>query len=96
MTVSVRKNEIEKAKGAGREEGREGGQKKREREGRWGSKEKCGGSVSASDKSISLPPVGQNERLTLRADTAHINKRTSLCRYQLNCLGREHKKKKNR
>lgn len=66
MTVSVRKNEIEKAKGGVREGGREGGQKKkREREGRWGSKEKCGGSVSASDKSISLPPVGQNERLTL-------------------------------
>lgn len=64
MTVSVRKNEIEKAKGGEREGGREGGQKK-EREGRWGSKEKCGGSVSASDKSISLPPVGQNERLTL-------------------------------
>lgn len=38
--------------------------KGRER-GRQGKREKCGGSMSAADKSISLPPVGQRKRLTL-------------------------------
>lgn len=43
-------------------------ERKEERErGRRGKREKCGGSMSASDKGISLPPVGRSERLTLQA-----------------------------
>lgn len=44
----------EKKKGEGRESGP------------TGHREKCGGSMSASDKGISLPPVGQKERLTMQ------------------------------
>lgn len=54
--------------------------------GRWGKREKCGGSMSASDKGISLPPVGQSERLTLQAHTQRCT-HTCLCGRQLCCLG---------
>lgn len=40
-----------------------GGERER---GPTGQREKCGGSMSASDKGISLPPVGQKERLTMQ------------------------------
>lgn len=46
------------------------GEEERTEEGRerlTGQQEKCGGSMSASDKGISLPPVGLRERLTLQA-----------------------------
>lgn len=62
----------------------------REKRGRQGKREKCGGSMSASDKGISLPPVGQRERLTLPAlplRDVHIHAHTPLCGSQLCCLG---------
>lgn len=68
-----------------RREKKRRGERERER-GRRGKREKCGGSMSASDKSISLPPVGRSERLTLQGLT-HTSAHTSLCGYQLCCLG---------
>lgn len=58
-------------------------EKKRGDWGRRGKREKCGGSMSASDKGISLPPVGQSERLTLEVLTlpcahTHVHAHTSL------------------
>lgn len=64
-----------------------GGKEKKKRRGEkvrpMGQKRKCSGSMSASDKGISLPPVGQSERLTLQA-LAHMH--TPLYGYQLFCL----------
>lgn len=54
----------------GGERDRKKAEEERTEEGRerpTGQQEKCGGSMSASDKGISLPPVGQSERLTLQA-----------------------------
>lgn len=57
-----REREVQKNKTKKRGEDRRG-----ETERLTGQQEKCGGSMSASDKGISLPPVGLRERLTLQA-----------------------------
>lgn len=62
MSVSVGGKRGKESRGAKDRRGRE-------REGLTGQQERCGGSMSASDKGISLPPVGQSERLTLQACT---------------------------
>lgn len=51
--------------------------KERRERGRQGKREKCGGSMSAADKGISLPPVGQRESLTMPT-LAPLNTRLSL------------------